>query len=495
MIAKKLLSTGTGKKPAIAKVGLAVRSIKVMRPNQHFAISASKERVAHTAVSRFPILFADKSDRMSISMAIIALIACAVVTWVYCGLFTVLFAENRRFWKSHQRPAPQQVVYPRVSVIIPCKGVDFRLRENLQAILLQDHPNYEVTFVVERGDDTAVPLIRQLQQENSCLKTQLIIAGRAADRGQKVHNLLAATEKLTNDISILVFADSDASPGTAWLRWLVSSIGRKKLGAKTGYRWMVPQRNNLPTLIAVTVNNTCASMMGRGKRNLIWGGSWAIHRRIFDGVGLEQAWSRSLSDDLVAARALRNAELEIEFEPQCVCTTPVSFDWNTLIEFMRRQFLITRIYAPVWWSLTLAVTAITQAGFWGGLVGGMMLQFAGNPIGKWLVLSSMLLYAVGIIRGSIRQSIGRGNDSQWRKYRVAQKFDLLAGPITGVATLTMLLLSAVGQRITWRGVRYHIARSGDTTLIGRSLPSSIHQPSKDRGSSTHIAKNPASRAA
>ena len=297
----------------------------------------------------------------------------------------VLFAENRRFWKSHQRPAPQQAVYPRVNVIIPCKGLDFRLRENLLAILLQDHPNYEVSFVVERGDDAAVPLIRQLQSEHRCLKTQLIISGRASDRGQKVHNLLAATSTLNDDISILVFADSDAGPGTAWLRWLVSSIGRKNLGARTGYRWMVPQKNNLPTLLAVTINNACAAMLGRGKRNLVWGGSWAIHRRIFDAVGLEQAWSRSLSDDLVASRAIRNAGLEIEFEPQCVCTTPVLFGWKSLTEFMRRQFLITRIHAPIWWLMTLTTTIVTQTGFWSGLVGGIVLHAAGNPIGKWFL--------------------------------------------------------------------------------------------------------------
>lgn len=406
-----------------------------------------------------------------LSTAIFTTVAiCAVATWVYSGLFLTLVSENRRFWKVHQqKPAPFSHTYARANIIIPCKGMEHQLRENLQAFLHQDHPNYEVTFVVERGSDAAVNLIRNLQKENRCVRSKLVIAGRSENCGQKVHNLRAAVAQLDDAIDVLVFADSDASPKSTWLRWLVNRIGREDLGARTGYRWMVPCDNSLPTLIGVSMNNAVASFMGRGRHFLVWGGSWAIHRRIFDAVGIEQAWKNAVSDDLVASRAIKVAKLDIEFEPQCVCTSRVSFTWRSLVEFMRRQLLITRIHATRYWITALAVSIVSQVGFWGGLVGGIVLLSKGNSWGYWAIGSSVMLYVMGCLRASIRQNIGRGIFPQWREFRRARKFDLFAGPIVGLATLVLMCCSTVGRTIGWRGVRYFIGEHGNTSIIGRKL--------------------------
>jgi len=122
--------------------------------------------------------------------------------------------ENHRFWKVHQKkPAPLAHTYARANIIIPCKGMEHQLRENLTAFMQQDHPNYEVTFVVERANDASVQLIRNVQKENRCVRSRLIVAGRTEQCGQKVHNLRCATAELSKEVDVLVFADSDASPG------------------------------------------------------------------------------------------------------------------------------------------------------------------------------------------------------------------------------------------------------------------------------------------
>ena len=234
-------------------------------------------------------------------------VTCIVASWIYSIAFLTLVAENHRFWRVHQKkPVPVTHTYARANVIIPCKGMEHQLRENLTALMHQDHPNYEITFVVERATDPAVQLIRNLQKENRCIKTRLVVAGRTEDCGQKVHNLRRATESLPIDVDVLVFADSDANPKSTWLRWIVNRIGRENLGARTGYRWMIPKNKKVPTLLGCTINNALTSFLGRGKHYLVWGGSWAIHRNIFDAVGIREAWSGVLSDDLVASRALKS---------------------------------------------------------------------------------------------------------------------------------------------------------------------------------------------
>lgn len=407
---------------------------------------------------------------------IVVAVTCIVASWIYSIAFLTLVAENHRFWRVHQKkPAPSTHTYARANVIIPCKGMEHQLRENLTAFLHQDHPNFEITFVVERATDPAVQLIRNLQKENRCIKTRLVIAGRTEECGQKVHNLRRATEGLPIDVDVLVFADSDANPKSTWLRWIVNRVGRENLGARTGYRWMIPKDKKVPTLLGCTINNALASFLGRGKHYLVWGGSWAIHRNIFDAVGIREAWSGVLSDDLVASRALKTAKLEIEFEPQCVCTTMVEFNWSSLTEFMRRQLLIGRRYSPMYWLASLVIVVTSQIGFWGGLFGGVYALSAGYSIGYWALLSSAGLYLLGVARAVIRQNIGRSNDHTWRSYRRARKFDMFCGPFTGFVTAAMLLASTVGNTISWRGIKYFVGRGGRVLLVGRRLESS-HWP-------------------
>ncbi len=407
---------------------------------------------------------------MLTNFLIIAAIGFALGAWVYSIAFLALLVENHRFWKVHQKkPAPLAHTYARANIIIPCKGMEHQLRENLTAFMQQDHPNYEVTFVVERTDDTSVQLIRNVQKENRCVRSRLVVAGRTEQCGQKVHNLRCATAELSKEVDVLVFADSDASPKRTWLRWLVNSVGREGLGARTGYRWMVPKNKKLPTLLGCTINNALASFLGRGKHYLVWGGSWAIHRNVFDAVGIREAWSGVLSDDLVATRALRSSNLDVEFEPQCVCTSAVEFTWASLTEFLRRQLLISRRYAPFYWFASLVVTTVATVGFWGGLVAGIVAMAQGASWGYWAFGSSVGLYLMGVARAAIRQNIGRSNCPNWRGYRRAKKFDLFAGPLTALVSNFMLLMSTLGNTVTWRGITYFVGRGGRVILVGRSL--------------------------
>ena len=409
---------------------------------------------------------------MTITTILLTLaVAFGVVSWIYSGVFLTLVLENARFWKVHQKSStPSAHTYARSCIIIPCKGVERGLRENLTSFLRQDHPNYEVFFVIERESDPAATLIYNLMEENRCVKTRLIIAGRAENCGQKVHNLRMATKQLSNEIDVLVFADSDANPNKTWLRWLVNGIGKKGLGARTGYRWMIPNKNNFPTLVVCSINNAIATMLGRGKHHLVWGGSWAIHRKIFDAVGIREAWFGGLSDDLVASRALHKAGLNVEFEPQCVCTTRVGFSTSDMVEFLRRQLLIGRQYSPKYWYGAFALVAGSQIGFWSALVVGVWGVSQNMWIGYVAMTSFVLLYVMGVARSAVRNNIGRHMFPQWKQCKKARKFDMFAGPIVALVTFGSMIASWFGSEIIWRGIRYFIGRGGRVLVIGREMP-------------------------
>lgn len=56
---------------------------------------------------------------------------------------------------------PMGVFAPKAAVILPCKGAEAGLAENLRALFEQDYGDYELIFVVASEDDAALPVIRQ----------------------------------------------------------------------------------------------------------------------------------------------------------------------------------------------------------------------------------------------------------------------------------------------------------------------------------------------
>ena len=87
---------------------------------------------------------------------------------------------------------------PFVSVIAPCRGLDDGLRENLSALFKQDYPAYEIVFVTDRADDPSLSVIKKLIEDEikKGIDASIVIAGKAVDCGQKVHNLNVAVTKV-----------------------------------------------------------------------------------------------------------------------------------------------------------------------------------------------------------------------------------------------------------------------------------------------------------
>ncbi len=410
---------------------------------------------------------------------IIPISICAVAAMFVGSVLLLLFVENRRFWKNlEQGGAPTEATPAKVNLIIPCKGKPEGARKNIEAFLLQDHPNFRITFSIESTADPITPLIRELQREYRHIESKIVIAGSARSCGQKVHNLLAAVEQIKDDVDIFAFADMDALVKPSWLRWLAVGVGRENCGARSGYRWMVPACNNIPTLIGVSINNSIATCLGKNRQNLVWGGSWAVHRKVFQQAGIGASWSHVLSDDLAASRAIRNSSfdgkaLRIHYVPQCLCETDTEFTWSSLFEFVIRQLKITRLYAFGHWAMALLALLVTQVGLWGSVVAWSSVMLTGERGTRptLLMFAFVSIYLLGVARASIRQSMARRIFPQWRRQPIARYFDLFLWPVTGLFALVLLLISSIGKRVSWSNIHYRVESGGRTMILSRNIES------------------------
>jgi ceramide glucosyltransferase len=392
----------------------------------------------------------------------------AILAIIQSLLLVLLAWEHRRYAKSCLKSGHRYQPSGRVLVCAPCKGFDIDLDDHLRAVLEQDYDDYEVTFIVESADDPACVAIRRAMAGHPWITARLLIAGRAGASGQKVHNLRSATRRLSPRLEYLAFIDSDARPRPDWLRLLLSRLDRPGRGAVTGYRWFIPERPTLANHLLYSSNCEVLSLLCQNSHHFIWGGSWAIRREVFQLIGLHSAWKGMLSDDLVASRQLREAGLNVRFEPACVVASPVDYSPAEVFAFVRRQYLLARFYLRDWWLLALGGYTLTNVLWWGNLA-----FFLGNLwsgwISPWIPPAAALgVYLLRSLRGWLRQDLLRAYFPHLeRSLRGARRFDIWLHPLSGLFHWLAVLSSLAGRELTWRGIRYRLRRDGKIARFWR----------------------------
>ena len=169
-----------------------------------------------------------------------------------------------------------------------------------------------------------------------------------------------------------------------------------------------------------------------------------------------------LSDDLVASNRLRRAGLEVRFDPACVLTSPVDFDWSGMFDFVRRQYRITRHYAFRWWLLALAAATVGNLAWIAslGLLACTMFARAVDRVAAggraWQCFTAWGSTAAGPCRAwpaSTRRRI-------CRELRGVRRWHIWASPAVAFVQWLGLIASAFGNRVKWRAIDYRLGADG-----------------------------------
>ncbi|NLF08886.1 MAG: glycosyltransferase [Pirellulaceae bacterium] len=387
--------------------------------------------------------------------------------------------EHRRYARSCMRDIVRHQPSGRVALFAPCKGVDIELESNLRALLEQDYDNYEVTFIVESTDDPAYPAIRRAMASHAWVPTRVVVAGKARESGQKVHNLIVATEHVSRRVKYMAFVDSDARPRPEWLRMMVARLDEPGWGAVTGYRWFTPERASIANALVYSMNCDVLALLTRSSHYLIWGGSWAIRRDVFDAVRLRDEWRGTLSDDLIASRVMKRHRLAVRFEPACVVASPLEESIGSAMSFIRRQYLIARLNTFDWWLFSLVSATFTNL-IWLGNLGVLAWSLMTGSPSPWIPLAfGAIHYLITVYRGALRQSLVQTYFPHWEKAsRRIKRFDVWANPLVELAHWIGVASASVGRWVNWRGISYHVLPGGKVQRIVRADGAS-EQPDED----------------
>ena len=396
----------------------------------------------------------------------------AILVWLSFKSFLGGIAYLKFFREALAKPRSNYT--PFATIIVPCRGIDKGLNENLTAFLNQDYPQYEVIFVVDDENDPATAVINAIMTKaetrpvGSVPFSKLVVADKAINSAQKVENLREAVLHASPESKIFVFADSDARPSKDWLRALVAPLADENAGAATGYRWFIAKNPTFGSELRSAWNASITSALGPNiKSNFCWGGSMAMRRDIFERLEMRKKWSGVLSDDFAVTRAVKAAGLPIIFVPQALTATVEDCTLRETVEFTTRQMKITRVYATPLWIVSLIGTTIFNSVLIAALL--IVILSRTNDLAVWVSLATLILVTVfstgkaWLRLNAVRLVLPQHETALKRQFWTQNTLWLIAPSLF----LYNSLAAWASRRMIWRGITYELKSPTETVIIAR----------------------------
>jgi cellulose synthase/poly-beta-1,6-N-acetylglucosamine synthase-like glycosyltransferase len=334
---------------------------------------------------------------------------------------------------------------PPASVIVPVKGEDDGLRENLAALSVLDYPDYELLIVARSADDIPPGVLPR--------SAKVVLAhGDDPLSSEKVQNLVAAVHATRKRSKIFAFADSDGRVTKGWLRALAAPLSEAGVGAATGYRWFLPQRATFWALLRGVWDAVAAGGMGPGDNHFAWGGAMALRRETFFEARVLEYWKDTISDDYALSAAIHAAGLTIAYAPAALVPSREPISARGLFAWMRRQMIITRVYTGRQWRVALGAHVL----YCGAMTASLIAACTGHYMG-WGTLAAQLF--AGMIKGARRSALAGAALPQYVEwFRRHGWVHTALVPLATWVWLIVLLSSAFGSNIEWRGYCYDLKR-------------------------------------
>ncbi|MGD0510538.1 MAG: glycosyltransferase family 2 protein [Candidatus Micrarchaeaceae archaeon] len=317
---------------------------------------------------------------------------------------------------------------PKTLVMIPCKGFDIGLKENLMAAKMQSYGNYEVVAIVASKGDTAFKSIRQT-------RTKFMVADLdCKDCSGKVRNIASALSKFKN-YDAYVILDSDVLVGKDWLQLLVTPLANRKVGISTAFPFFEPVGRGFWQKVKHAWGFVGQGMMENSRTRFGWGGSLAFKKDLLSKMDFDY-FSESVSDDIALTNIARRKGLGIAYVPEANPVVRSDEDFGRFIEWSNRQTTLSvagsrkiLYFGLIFYSLSILL--LVSAALLGALVNTLF----------FLLLAP---FAVGAVVLYLR--------SGGRSYMLGIYF------IMNFIYLYNMIVASRTRTIEWRGRSYDITK-------------------------------------
>jgi ceramide glucosyltransferase len=380
-----------------------------------------------------------------VEIALGAGIAAGSTVWLATAVCALFFPTRLR------RAARQARAYlPPVTLLKPICGLEKSLRENLRTACQQDYPEYQVVFSVQRPDDPAIPLLRDLEREFGTGLVTVAIENVRVGLNGKINNLAGALPHARHEI--LVISDSDVRLRPDYLRAIVSPLADPDVGGVSTFFKASDAGPWFEQMELLTINSdhfAIAILADVIKLvDFCFGASFALRRETLDAIGGLSVLGDYLVEDNEMGQRILGAGKKLAVVPYVVETM---VDLRDRAHWWQKQTYWdqnTRAAIPVVFAATLLLRVVPLGVIFAALRGFDMvgLEVLAGALGARLLAAACVLGVALRDRQSLRA--------------------LWLVPIKDVLSLFWFTRAFMQRTVTWRGVEMALTRDGRLLPIG-----------------------------
>lgn len=280
---------------------------------------------------------------------------------------------------------------PPATVVVPLKGPEEGLRENLAALASLDYPDYELIVSARTAAD--IP--------SGVLPARIIVVlGGALDASasEKIQNLTAGIRSSRKRSEFFAFAAADGRVSPKWLRALAAPLADAAVAASTGYRWYVPDPPDFWSLMRSVWNAPIVGLFGSGNSPFAWGDSMAIRKETFFQLRIPDYWRDAVSHDGELSRAIQRGHRTIAFAPGAGVAVASRVGARQFFKGARWQTALARVYVPWLWGGAL----IAHVFYCGGMAAAIIASIHGYRGAEWALVVQL---GLGMLKGVNRATL------------------------------------------------------------------------------------------
>ncbi|MGP6293848.1 glycosyltransferase [Caldiplasma sukawensis] len=227
----------------------------------------------------------------------------------------------------------------RVTVILPCKGIDPGLEKHLEALKNQSYKNYRLVAVIDGEHDP----VHELLIKN---EIQVILSKDYGGSG-KVNAIATAMDYFKQNTDIFVVVDSDTMVSSNWLSYLVTPIIKGEFSAVSTYPEYIPaEGKKFWNYVKRVWGMLGINMMEFPLSRFVWGGSMAFSSDIIFPENFN-TFCKSVSDDASITGICSENNFKIGYSKKATPEVHVSEDRKKFMEWSTRQMAISVNYSKM----------------------------------------------------------------------------------------------------------------------------------------------------
>jgi ceramide glucosyltransferase len=334
--------------------------------------------------------------------------------------------------------------WPAVTILKPVCGLENGLRENLRSTCLQDYPAFQVVFCVQRLNDPAIPLLRELQREFGSERVTLAIEQCVFGPNGKVNNLIGGLKHSRHDV--FVISDSDIRLRPEYLKTIIAPLADPEVGCVTTLYKASDAHTRLEAMELLTINadvlpNMVFAVVSGAAKFCVWA-STAFRRSTLERIGGFPSLANYLVEDYEMGRRIRALGMRMVMLPYFVET---SVDFKTFRQWwdhLVRSDQSCRAARPGSTFSTIVIRPVPFA-----------LLFALSTLGSWTGL--IVLVSTIAIRMTSAAIVMRWWLQDWKGVR-----SLWLLPFRDIMTLGSWVLAFTKRTTVWRESEFVLTQSG-----------------------------------